>query len=147
MSIATHYFLSASFCWMLAEGIHIYNKIVRVFSNKKYSKVFYVLGWGKKCLIHIYASSLERHGGGWEHRRRRVGKCPGGGNRGVGRGIPKRGGREAREKGTNSTTMHNILQPKKLCDGGKPGLRGTGSVKVKPPDIPSPLPACVAGGC
>lgn len=32
---------------MLAEGIHIYNKIVRVFSNKKYSRVFYVLGWGK----------------------------------------------------------------------------------------------------
>ena len=47
VSIATHYFLSASFCWMLAEGIHIYNKIVRVFSNKKYSRVFYVLGWGK----------------------------------------------------------------------------------------------------
>ena len=47
VSIATHYFLSASFCWMLAEGIHIYNKIVRVFSNKKYNKVFYVLGWGK----------------------------------------------------------------------------------------------------
>ena len=47
MSIATHYFLSASFCWMLAEGIHIYNKIVRVFSNKKYNKVFFVLGWGK----------------------------------------------------------------------------------------------------
>jgi len=43
--------------------------------------------------------------------------------------------------------MHNILQPKKLCDGGKPGLRGTGSVKVKPPDIPSPPLACVAGGC
>ena len=47
ISIATHYFLSASFCWMLAEGIHIYNKIVRVFSNKKYNKVFFVLGWGK----------------------------------------------------------------------------------------------------
>lgn len=48
VSIATHYFLSASFCWMLAEGIHIYNKIVRVFGSKKYNRVFCVLGWGKE---------------------------------------------------------------------------------------------------
>ncbi|PFX17359.1 EGF-like module-containing mucin-like hormone receptor-like 1 [Stylophora pistillata] len=61
VSIATHYFLGASFCWMLAEGIHIYNKIVRVFSNKKYNKVFYVLGWGAPILLVSASTGLSFH--------------------------------------------------------------------------------------
>ena len=47
VSIVTDYFLSASFCWMLAEGINVYIKIVRVFSKKNYTKIFFVLGWGE----------------------------------------------------------------------------------------------------
>ena len=58
VSIATHYFLSASFCWMLAEGIHIYNKIVRVFGSKKYNRVFCVLGWGKEKSFFFFLSCL-----------------------------------------------------------------------------------------
>lgn len=59
VSIATHYFLSASFCWMLAEGIHIYNKIVRVFGSKKYNRVFCVLGWGtEKCFSFFHLTCL-----------------------------------------------------------------------------------------
>ena len=49
---------------MLAEGIHIYNKIVRVFSNKKYSRVFYVLGWGKivkNSLGKLLSIQVERY--------------------------------------------------------------------------------------
>jgi len=61
LSIATHYFLSASFCWMLAEGIHIYNKIVRVFSNKKYNKVFHVLGWGLPVLLVSASAGISFH--------------------------------------------------------------------------------------
>ncbi|CAH3137455.1 unnamed protein product, partial [Porites lobata] len=61
ISIATHYFLSASFCWMLAEGIHIYNKIVRVFSNKKYNKVFFVLGWGAPIISVMVSSGIAFH--------------------------------------------------------------------------------------
>ncbi|XP_068731169.1 adhesion G protein-coupled receptor E2-like isoform X1 [Montipora capricornis] len=61
ISIATHYFLSASFCWMLAEGIHIYNKIVRVFSNKKYNKVFGALGWGAPVLLVLASAGVSFH--------------------------------------------------------------------------------------
>ncbi|XP_078349353.1 uncharacterized protein LOC144634311 isoform X2 [Oculina patagonica] len=61
VSIATHYFLSASFCWMLAEGIHIYNKIVRVFSNKKYNRVFWVLGWGAPVLLVSASTGISFH--------------------------------------------------------------------------------------
>ena len=67
ISIATHYFLSASFCWMLAEGIHIYNKIVRVFSNKKYNKVFFVLGWGKCNSKKTWPASMQIY---WNKRKR-----------------------------------------------------------------------------
>lgn len=51
VSVITHYFLSSSFCWMLVEGINVYNKIVRVFSTKKYDQYYYVLGWGKLCQL------------------------------------------------------------------------------------------------
>ncbi|XP_067018681.1 adhesion G protein-coupled receptor E2-like isoform X4 [Acropora muricata] len=61
VSIATHYFLSASFCWMLAEGIHIYNKIVRVFGSKKYNRVFCVLGWGGPVLLVSASAGVSFH--------------------------------------------------------------------------------------
>jgi len=44
---------------MLAEGIHIYNKIVRVFGSKKYNRVFCVLGWGmEKCFPFFHLTFL-----------------------------------------------------------------------------------------
>lgn len=44
---------------MLAEGIHIYNKIVRVFGSKKYNRVFCVLGWGtEKCFSFFHLTCL-----------------------------------------------------------------------------------------
>ncbi|XP_031560259.1 adhesion G protein-coupled receptor E1-like [Actinia tenebrosa] len=57
VSVFTHYFLTASFCWMLAEGINVYNKIVKVFSTKKYGKFYFTLGWGVPLVLVIVTSA------------------------------------------------------------------------------------------
>ena len=70
--VVMQYFLTASFCWMLVEGINIYNKIVLVFNRGSCNKkLFYLVGWGKwwqwenykvvwiRIISHNYANFCE----------------------------------------------------------------------------------------
>ncbi|XP_048586225.1 adhesion G protein-coupled receptor E1 isoform X2 [Nematostella vectensis] len=66
VSICTHYFLSASFSWMLVEGINVYNKIVKVFSTRKYSKYYFTLGWGLPVILVTVTAAVafDKYGPG-----------------------------------------------------------------------------------
>ena len=47
VAILLHYFFTAAFSWMLAEGMHLYTKVVSVFSNGSKLKFYYIIGWGE----------------------------------------------------------------------------------------------------
>ena len=47
VALFLHYLYTAAFTWMLCEGIHLYSKIVEVFSEGSKMKYYYALGWGK----------------------------------------------------------------------------------------------------
>jgi len=41
------YFLMASFCWMLAEGIYLYLLVVKVYNIENKMRTYHVMSWGK----------------------------------------------------------------------------------------------------
>lgn len=49
-----HYFLLATFCWMLCEGIKILMMVMFVFYKGVFQKMFFFLfvGWGKCLILH-----------------------------------------------------------------------------------------------
>lgn len=49
IAVLLHFFYTATFTWMLCEGVHLYIKIVSVFEAEGKSKryFYYLLGWGK----------------------------------------------------------------------------------------------------
>jgi len=51
-----HYFFTATFTWMLCEGIQLYVKIITVFnSNSRFKQPFYyIIGWGECCVLHFH---------------------------------------------------------------------------------------------
>ncbi|XP_076468234.1 cadherin EGF LAG seven-pass G-type receptor 1-like isoform X2 [Babylonia areolata] len=51
VSILLHYSLTALFCWMLVEGIHLYLQLVRVFKHPSHLKKYCALGWGVPLLV------------------------------------------------------------------------------------------------
>ena len=53
VALFLHYLYTAAFTWMLCEGIHLYSKIVEVFSEGSKMKYYYALGWGKSQLWKI----------------------------------------------------------------------------------------------
>ena len=58
VAITLHYSLTALFCWMLVEGIHIYVLLVKVFKRGSHLKKYCAIGWGtrtegiKLCCAH-----------------------------------------------------------------------------------------------
>lgn len=47
MAVIQHVTHTAIFSWMLVEGIHLYIKLVKVFSVKKLYITYIIIGWGK----------------------------------------------------------------------------------------------------
>ena len=46
VALLLHYFYMAAFTWMCCEGIHLYTKVVEVFSEGSKMNYYYALGWG-----------------------------------------------------------------------------------------------------
>ena len=51
VAILMHYSLTAMFCWMLVEGIHLYVVLVRVFKVGSNINKYTVLGWGVPVIV------------------------------------------------------------------------------------------------
>ncbi|XP_071088322.1 adhesion G protein-coupled receptor L4-like [Haliotis cracherodii] len=51
VAILLHYFLTAMFCWMLVEGIHLYVALVKVFKRGSHIKKYVAIGWGVPLVI------------------------------------------------------------------------------------------------
>ena len=50
MAVLQHITHTAIFTWMLVEGIHLYIKLVKVFSVHKLYITYIVIGWGKALM-------------------------------------------------------------------------------------------------
>ena len=53
MAVLLHYFFTAAFSWMFAEGVHLYKKVVSVFSHGSKLKFYYVIGWGNMNVLLV----------------------------------------------------------------------------------------------
>ncbi|XP_068722401.1 uncharacterized protein [Montipora capricornis] len=62
VALFLHYFYTAAFTWMLCEGIHLYSKVVEVFSEGSKMKYYYALGWGLPLTI-VFISACSRWSG------------------------------------------------------------------------------------
>ncbi|XP_078687156.1 adhesion G-protein coupled receptor D1-like [Branchiostoma floridae x Branchiostoma belcheri] len=58
-AVMLHYIYLAAFAWMLVEGIHLYNVIVRVFTHVRL-RYYYLIGWGMYmftyCIVCLFIS-------------------------------------------------------------------------------------------
>lgn len=56
-----HYFYTATFTWMLCEGVQLYLKVIAVFSaDMKYIKwVYYIIGWGEYCGLPLMKQTFH----------------------------------------------------------------------------------------
>jgi len=64
VAVLLHYFFSAAFSWMFAEGIHLYKKVVSVFSHGNKTKFYYVIGWGLPVIIVALSAGIRPDGYG-----------------------------------------------------------------------------------
>ncbi|XP_053445507.1 adhesion G-protein coupled receptor D1 [Nycticebus coucang] len=65
MAILLHYFFLSSFAWMLAEGLHLYSMVIKVFgSEDSKHRYYYAMGWGLPLLICIISvsSAMDSYG-------------------------------------------------------------------------------------
>lgn len=51
VALFLHYLYTAAFTWMLCEGVHLYSKVVEVFSEGSKMKYYYALGWGRSNFL------------------------------------------------------------------------------------------------
>ncbi|XP_025087973.1 adhesion G protein-coupled receptor L3-like [Pomacea canaliculata] len=51
VAILLHFSLTALFCWMLVEGLHLYVLLVKVFKRGSHIKKYCAIGWGAPTLI------------------------------------------------------------------------------------------------
>ena len=60
MAFLLHYFLLASFAWMLAEGVYLYFAVIKVFNDGK-TKIFYYLGgaWIGPLVVVIVTGTIN----------------------------------------------------------------------------------------
>ncbi|CAH1799342.1 unnamed protein product [Owenia fusiformis] len=70
VTVMLFYFNMAIFCWMLVEGIQIFQQVVVVFVSDSKMKVYYGLGWGIPAMIVSVAcglinKNLGQHGVCW----------------------------------------------------------------------------------
>ncbi|EDV26158.1 uncharacterized protein TRIADDRAFT_24251, partial [Trichoplax adhaerens] len=59
VAISMHYLFLAAFCWMLAEGLHLYMQIVAVFHQKDKIWMYYIIGWGIPAVIVGVATAIR----------------------------------------------------------------------------------------
>ncbi|XP_035683821.1 adhesion G-protein coupled receptor D1-like [Branchiostoma floridae] len=62
-AVLLHYIYLAAFAWMLVEGIHLYNVIIRVFTHVRLL-YYYLIGWGLPLLVCIVSVSIAHSGYG-----------------------------------------------------------------------------------
>lgn len=60
IAILLHLLYTATFMWMLCEGVHLYHKIINVFDAEGKAKkiLYYCIGWGKETHL-TYISCLH----------------------------------------------------------------------------------------
>ncbi|XP_071798425.1 uncharacterized protein [Asterias amurensis] len=61
-----HYLFTASFLWMLVEGVHLYTKSVAVFGKGLSTKIYLLVGWGIPLVIVGIALGVRFDGYGTE---------------------------------------------------------------------------------
>ncbi|XP_065064148.1 uncharacterized protein LOC135690509 isoform X2 [Rhopilema esculentum] len=66
VAVLLHYFFTAAFSWMFAEGVHLYKKVVSVFSHGSKLKFYYVIGWGLPIIIVALSTGIRPDGYGTE---------------------------------------------------------------------------------
>ena len=59
MAVLQHITHTAIFTWMLVEGIHLYIKLVKVFSVHKFYITYIVIGWGKALFTAFIISLIQ----------------------------------------------------------------------------------------
>ena len=59
MAVLQHITHTAIFTWMLVEGIHLYIKLVIVFSVHKLYITYIVIGWGKALVTAFIISLIQ----------------------------------------------------------------------------------------
>ena len=59
MAVLQHITHTAIFTWMLVEGIHLYIKLVKVFSVHKLYITYIVIGWGKALFTAFIISLIQ----------------------------------------------------------------------------------------
>ena len=54
IAVLLHLFYTATFTWMLCEGIQLYFKIIAVFDSESKAKryIYFIIGWGKFLPLH-----------------------------------------------------------------------------------------------
>ena len=55
MAVFQHFSNTTIFTWMLVEGIHLYVKLVKVFSVRKLYITYVIIGWGNHVKISYYS--------------------------------------------------------------------------------------------
>ncbi|ESO90837.1 hypothetical protein LOTGIDRAFT_122649, partial [Lottia gigantea] len=65
IALVLHYCYMSVFAWMLVEGLHLYNRVVRVFGSELYRKIYYsVFGWGMPVLLIVISAAADWDGYG-----------------------------------------------------------------------------------
>ncbi|XP_064632601.1 uncharacterized protein LOC135490946 [Lineus longissimus] len=65
IAVLLHLFFLASFMWMLAEGIHLYAKVIYVFTGgRNLLPLFYTIGWGLPIVVVTVSAGIRIDGYG-----------------------------------------------------------------------------------
>lgn len=61
IAVLLHLFYTATFTWMLCEGIQLYFKIIAVFDSESKAKryIYFVIGWGEFAKIDFVSYLLK----------------------------------------------------------------------------------------
>ncbi|XP_069789669.1 adhesion G-protein coupled receptor D1-like [Narcine bancroftii] len=65
LAILLHFFFLSAFSWMLVEGLHLYNMVVKVFGSEESKHTYYYgIGWGSPLVICVVSvtSALDSYG-------------------------------------------------------------------------------------
>ncbi|XP_031572893.1 adhesion G protein-coupled receptor L3-like isoform X2 [Actinia tenebrosa] len=63
VALCLHYLYTAAFTWMCCEGLHLYTKVIEVFSSEASKmKYYYMLGWGVPLIIVIISAASRIDG-------------------------------------------------------------------------------------
>ncbi|KAH9496862.1 Adhesion G-protein coupled receptor D1 [Bulinus truncatus] len=65
VAVALQYLYTATFVWMLVEGLHLYSQVVRVFGTEKSRIVYYIFfGWGVPLVLVAISAAVDWDGYG-----------------------------------------------------------------------------------